>query len=88
MEVPTRRDAPGHDGQGGEEGNQTYRKARIDYGHRWIAESVFSAFMHLFSERLMALKGGSILQEVRLKMALYNRWRNKSMVREAGDGTS
>ena len=68
--------------------NQAYWKARIGYGHRWIVESVFSAFKRLFGEHLMALKWDNILQEVRLKVALYNRWRDESMAREAGGGTS
>ena len=68
--------------------NQAYWKARIGYGHRWIVESVFSAFKRLFGEHLMALKWDNIVQEVRLKVALYNRWRDESMAREAGGGTS
>ena len=65
--------------------NQTYWKARIGYCHRWIVERVFSAFKRLLGEHLMALKWGHILQEVRLKVALYNRWRDESMAREVGD---
>ena len=68
--------------------NQTYWKTRIGYGQRWLAESVFSAFKRLFGEHLMALKWENIVQEVRLKVALYNRWRDESMAREAGGGTS
>ncbi len=37
--------------------NQAYWKARIGYGHRWIVESVFSAFKRLFGEHLMVLSG-------------------------------
>ena len=68
--------------------NQVYWKTRIGYGQRWISESVFSAFKRLFGEHLMALKWDNILQEVRLKVALYNRWRDESIAREAGGGTS
>ena len=57
--------------------NQTYWKARIGYSHRWIVESVFSAFNLLLDEHLMAFKWDNILQEVRLKVALYNRWRDE-----------
>ena len=52
--------------------NQTYWKARIGYGFRWLAESVFSAFKRLFGEHLMALKWDNIVQEVRLKVIQYN----------------
>lgn len=68
--------------------NQTYWKTRIGYGQRWLAESVFSAFKRLFGEHLMALKWENIVQEVRLKVALYNRWRDESIAREAGGGTA
>ncbi len=40
-------------------GNQAYWKARIGYNHRWIVESVFSAFKRLFGEHLMALSSGT-----------------------------
>lgn len=63
--------------------NQTYWKTRIGYGQRWLAESVFSAFKRMFGEHLMALKWENIVQEVRLKAALYNRWRDESIAREA-----
>ncbi len=63
--------------------NQAYWKVRIGYGHRWIVESVFSAFKRLFGEHLMALKWDNIIQEVRLKVALYNRWRDESIAWEA-----
>ena len=68
--------------------NQTYWKTRIGYGQRWLAESVFSAFKRLFGEHLMALKWENIVQEVRLKVSLYNRWRDESIAREAGGGTA
>ncbi len=68
--------------------NQACWKARIGYSHRWIVESVFSAFKRLFSEHLMALKWDNILQEVRLKVALYNRWRDESIAWEAGSRIS
>ncbi len=68
--------------------NQVCWKTRIGYGQRWLAESVFSAFKRLFGEHLMALKWENIVQEVRLKVALYNRWRDESIAREAGGGTA
>ena len=68
--------------------NQAYWKARIGYGHRWLAEAVFSVFKRLFGEHLMALKWENIVQEIRLKVALYNKWRDESIARETGGGTS
>ncbi len=49
---------------------------------------MFSAFKRLFGEHLMALKWDNILQEVRLKVALYNRWRDESIAWEAGSRIS
>ena len=68
--------------------NYAYWKARIGYNHRRIVESVFSAFKRLLGEHLMALKWDNIMQEVRFKVALHNRWRDESIAREARGGTS
>ena len=69
-------------------GNQAYWKSRIGYNRRWVVEGVFSVFKRLFGEHLMALKWDNIVQEVRLKVALYNKWRDESMARKAGGGAS
>ena len=66
--------------------NQTYWKARIGYNMRWVVEGVFSIFKRMFGEHVMALKWENIIQEIRLKVALYNRWRDESIARELGMG--
>ncbi len=68
--------------------NQVYWKVRIGYGHRWLVEAVFSVFKRLFGEHLMALKWDNIVQEIRLKVIQYNKWRDESIAREAGGETS
>lgn len=68
--------------------NQVYWKSRIGYNRRWVVEGVFSMFKRLFGEHLMALKWENIVQEVRLKVALYNKWRDESIARKAGGGAS
>ena len=83
-----RRDAPRPDGQGGEEGEPDVLEGSIGYGHRGLAEAVFSVFKRLFGEHLMALRWENIQQEMRLKVTRYNRWRDESIAREAGGGTS
>ena len=45
-------------------------------------------FKRMLGVHLMALKWENILQEVRLKAVLYNKWRDASIAREAGGGTS
>ena len=62
--------------------NQTYWKAKIGYNMRWVAEGTFSIFKRIFGEHVMSLKWESIIQEIRLKVALYNRWRDESIARE------
>ena len=43
-------------------------------------------FKRMFGEHVTVLKWENILQEIRLKVALYNRWRDESMARELGEG--
>ncbi len=64
--------------------NQVYWKARIGYGKRWLVESVFSAFKRMFGVHVMALKWENIVQEIRLKVIQYNKWRDESIAREVG----
>ena len=66
--------------------NQAYWKARLGYNMRWVVEGVFSMFKRMFGEHVTALKWENIVQEIRLKVALYNRWRDESMARELGEG--
>ena len=74
---------PGLMGREEKRENQAYWKARTGYGHRWLAEAVFSAFKRLFGEHPMAPEWENIVQEVRLKAVQYNKWRDESMAREA-----
>ena len=62
--------------------NQTYWKAKIGYNMRWVAEGAFSIFKRIFGEHVMSLKWENIIQEIWLKVALYNRWRDESIARE------
>ncbi len=48
-------------------------KAASRYGRRWTVEIVFSAVKRLFGSGVRALKWKNIVQEVGLKVALYNR---------------
>ena len=59
--------------------NQTYWKARLGYNMRWVVEGVFSLFKRLFGEHVTALKWENINQEILLKVALYNKWRDESI---------
>jgi len=47
-----------------------------------VVEGAFSIFKRIFGEHVMSLRWANIIQEIRLKVALYNRWRNESIARE------
>ena len=48
-------------------------KKKVEYGKRWLAEIAFSAFKRMFGEHLYSLKWKNMVQEVRIKVATYNR---------------
>ena len=54
--------------------NLRYWKSTVGYGERWIVEIVISAIKRMFGEGVMALKWSNVVQEVRLRIWLYNRW--------------
>lgn len=47
-------------------------KSSVSYGHRWIAESVFSAIKRMFGEHVMARNYKNMVKEMFLKVSLYN----------------
>ncbi len=63
--------------------NQVYWKAKIGYRMRWAVEGVFSIFKRVFGEHVLAFKWENIVHEIRLKVFLYNRWRDESLYRES-----
>ena len=48
-------------------------KKKVEYGKRWLVEIAPSAFKRMFGERLYSLKWKNMVQEVRIKVATYNR---------------
>lgn len=53
-----------------------YKKwaASVSYGKRWIVESVFSAIKRMFGEEVRSKKRRNMIQELMLKISLYNRF--------------
>jgi energy-coupling factor transporter ATP-binding protein EcfA2 len=51
-------------------------KRSVSYGHKWIVESVFSAFKRTFGEYMMARKYPNMVKEMFLKASLYNMHEN------------
>lgn len=54
--------------------NYQYWKDSVSYGKRWIVESVFSVLKRIFGEHVMAHKRQNMIQELQLKVALYNKF--------------
>jgi len=50
-------------------------KRSVSYGHRWMAETVFSSMKRMFGEHVSARKFSNMIKEMFLKASLYN-WFN------------
>lgn len=46
----------------------------VSYGKRWIVESVFSSIKRMFGEEVRSKKRRNMVQEMMLKISLYNRF--------------
>ncbi|MEM3106660.1 MAG: transposase, partial [Candidatus Nitrosotenuis sp.] len=46
--------------------------ASVSYGKRWIVESVFSSIKRMFGEEVRSKKRRNMIQELMLKISLYN----------------
>lgn len=53
-----------------------YKKwaSSVSYGKRWIVESVFSVIKRMFGEEVISKKRCNMVQELMLKVSLYNRF--------------
>jgi len=47
-------------------------KVRVDYGQRWIVETVFSCIKRMFGEYVTAIRFENMIKEIMLKASLYN----------------
>ena len=47
-------------------------KHSVSYGHRWIAETVFSCIKRMFGEYVKARKFHNMAKELMIKASLYN----------------
>jgi IS5 family transposase len=47
-------------------------KRSVSYGHRWMAETVFSSIKRIFGEHVTARKFSNMVKEIFLKATLYN----------------
>jgi hypothetical protein len=44
----------------------------VNYGQRWIVETVFSCIKRIFGEYVTAIKFKNMIKEIMLKASLYN----------------
>ena len=56
------------------EENSMYWKSRIGYNRRWLIEIIISAFKRMFGDCMHSRKWEHMVQEIRLRVAQYNRW--------------
>ena len=47
-------------------------KVSVDYGQRWIIETVFSCIKRMFGEYVTAIRFENMVKEIMLKASLYN----------------
>ena len=45
----------------------------VSYGQRWIVETVFSCLKRMFGEYVYSVKLKNMIQEMMLKVSLYNK---------------
>ncbi len=50
-------------------------KKKRKYGHRWMAETVFSSIKRMFGEYVSAVKFQNMVKEMTMKVSLYNLFR-------------
>ena len=51
-------------------------KVSVDYGQRWIVETVFSCIKRMFGEYVTAIRFENMIKEIMLKASLYNWFQN------------
>ena len=47
-------------------------KVSVDYGQRWIVETVFSCIKRIFGEYVTAIRFENMIKEIMIKASLYN----------------
>ena len=55
------------------EANRKKWKERVRYGERWLVEIVISSFKRLFGDFVRAVRWENVVQEMSLKVGIYNR---------------
>ena len=56
------------------EENSRYWRSRVGYNRRWLIEIIISAFKRMFGDHMHSRKWEHMVQEIRLRVAQYNKW--------------
>ena len=62
------------DGQARKGGEPQVLEEQCWNGRRWLIEIIISAFKRMFGDHMHSRKWEHMVQEIRLRMAQYNRW--------------
>ena len=55
-------------------------KVSVDYGQRWIIETVFSCIKRMFGEYVTAIRFENMIKEIMLKASLYNLFQSITII--------
>jgi hypothetical protein len=53
--------------------SQRWKDSIVSYGHRWIAETVFSSIKRMFEEYVYSVKYQNMIKEMMLRASWYNK---------------
>ncbi|MCY4490227.1 MAG: hypothetical protein OXC46_02045 [Thaumarchaeota archaeon] len=56
------------------EENRRLWKSKVGYNRRWLIEIIISAFKRIFGDHTHSHNWENMVQEIKLWVALYNRW--------------
>ncbi|MCY4491361.1 MAG: transposase, partial [Thaumarchaeota archaeon] len=56
------------------EENRSLWKSKVGYNRRWLIEIIISAFKRMFGDHMHSRNCENMVQEIKLRVALYNKW--------------
>ena len=56
-------------------------RKEVDYGKRWIAETVFSSMKRMFGEYVSAVQFNNMVKDMMIKVSLYNLFRSIGLIK-------
>ena len=59
--------------------NKKYWKTTVGYNKRWKIEVIISAFKRIFGDCMHSRNWDSMVQEIRLRIAMWNKWQEAAV---------